>query len=117
MLYLREKEGMSGIEVQEYCRRCGYFGDPLSPETTVEGNIVVYERILGGKIVEPRINKVLFTDPAVPITNEIRCPNETCPSRTSGTTAPSAKYIILNTDSLEMLYKCTHCDKIWKNSL
>lgn len=119
MLYLREmeKEGETGVQVQEYCRRCGYSGDPLSPEITAEGNIVVYERILGGKVVEPRVNDVLFTDPAVPITNEIRCPNDTCVSRTSDTTTPSAKYIVLNADSLEMLYKCTHCEKIWKNSL
>lgn len=116
MLYLREIEEGSDVKVQEYCRRCGYHGDPLAPEITAEGNIVVYERILGGKVVEPRVNEVVFTDPAVPLTNEIRCPNESCPSRTSDAVMPLAKYIVLNPDSLEMLYKCTHCDKIWKNS-
>jgi hypothetical protein len=116
MLYLREMEDGKEIKVQEFCRRCGYHGDPLDPSITAEGNIVVYERILGGKMVEPRVNEVLFTDPAVPITNEVRCPNETCPSRTSDTTEPSARYIVLNPDSLQMLYKCVHCDKIWKNS-
>lgn len=116
MLYLRETEEGSDIKVQEFCRRCGYHGDPLSPEVTEGGNIVVYERILGGRVVNPRVNEVLFTDPAVPITNEIRCPNETCPSRTSTDIEPGAKYIVMNSDTLEMLYKCINCDKIWKNN-
>lgn len=115
MLYLREMGEGTDIQVQEFCRRCGYSGDPLAPEITAEGNIVVYERILGGKIVEPRVNEILFTDPAVPLTNEVRCPNESCVSRT-GEAEPSARFIVLNGDSLEMLYRCVHCERIWKNS-
>lgn len=114
MLYLREMGEGSDIKVQEFCRRCGYSGDPLHPDITEGGNIVVYERIIEGHIVEPRINEVLFADPAIPATNEVQCPNDKCPSRT-GSVEPSAKYIVLNNDSLEMLYRCVHCEKIWKN--
>lgn len=115
MLYLREMGEGTSVKVQEFCRRCGYSGDPLAPEITEGGNIVVYERVIGGKVVDPRVNEIVFSDPAVPTTNEIRCPNESCTSRTTDT-QPSARYIVLNPDTLEMLYKCEHCSKIWKNS-
>jgi len=72
MLYLREMGESTDVKLQEFCRRCGYSGDPLAPEITEGGNIVVYERTLGDRIVEPRVNEVIFSDPAVPITHEVR---------------------------------------------
>lgn len=103
------------VKLQEFCRRCGYSGDPLAPEITEKGNIVVYERVFGGRPVEPRVSDNVFTDPAIPTTNEIQCPNETCPSRL-GREEPLARYVVLNHNSLEMVYRCEHCHKIWKNA-
>jgi aspartate carbamoyltransferase regulatory subunit len=114
MLYLREVDGDSSIRIQEFCRRCGYCEDPMTPETTTEGNIIVYERIIGNRLLDPQINEIVFSDPAVPSTREIDCPNESCPSHREGV-EPMARFIVLQQDNLDILYYCVHCHTMWKN--
>ena len=103
------REGEEGV-LQEFCRRCGHTQTLIRDG---DEDIVVYERTLVGKVVEPRVNKVVFTDPAVPTTDEVMCPNEDCPS-TKGDVPKKVKYIVLNNESLEILYHCDACKKTWK---
>lgn len=118
MLYLREKEdteNVGKILLVEFCRRCAFESEPEEASTT--NNIVVYEKQYKGEYIKPRIDEITFSDPAVPVTREVRCPNTDCPSNSDKADAPEseAKFIIMNLSSYSILYRCSHCSKVWKN--
>jgi aspartate carbamoyltransferase regulatory subunit len=117
MLYLREKLSSgkkSEILLQEFCRRCGFEETPEKPDTA--NNIVVYERVLKGETLPPEVDSNLFLDPAIPTTKEIRCPNAECPSnRMSDSVEVSARFIVIDPSMIKIMYRCVHCETIWKN--
>jgi hypothetical protein len=112
MLYLREEETGDKINLIRFCRRCGY-KEPTTDDES-EG-VVVYEKNYETGYIRPRIDAVAFGDPAVPTTKEIVCSNKECISRTSEDVEPSAKYIVLDSDMYSILYRCNHCECVWKN--
>ena len=117
MLYLREKTASGRLQLQEFCRRCGYEAEPETPDTTDIGNIVVYERVLKGETLTPEIDQNIFEDPAVPTTKEVRCPNEACVSNTSpDTSEPSAKFIVTDPNAIKLAYRCIYCNTMWRNN-
>lgn len=121
MLYLREKlnrlSSSSRIQLQEFCRRCGFEAEPETPDITESGNIIVYERVLKGETLTPEIDQNVFEDPAIPTTREIRCPNDTCLSNTaSDTNEPRAKFIVTDYNAIKIAYRCIYCGTTWRNN-
>lgn len=116
MLYLRERVVQDAPELIEYCKRCGYEHVPENGSSTgKETEVVVYEKSYEQGYVRPRVDEVAFTDPAVPTTREVACPNPECTSRKEGGPDAAAKFIVLNPDTYSILYRCVHCERVWKN--
>ena len=138
MLYIRLLEEESDSLVY-YCRNCGEVINAISKENicVLQTDIVIKE-----KAYLHEINEYTKLDPTLPRTNNIRCPNQSCPSnKTKDETAESAEsaetaesaesaetaesaekvkndVIYLRYDDINMkyIYICTLCDKIWKTS-
>jgi hypothetical protein len=129
MLYIRLLEEDSDNLVY-YCRNCGE-----TNSTIIKENICVLKTdvISEEKAYLHDINKYTKLDPTLPRTNNIRCPNQSCPSNQSTgideaspdsdidddiEDKPKNDVIYLRYDDINMkyIYMCTLCDKIWKTS-
>ena len=87
MLYIRLLEEESDSLVY-YCRNCGEIINTISKENicVLQTDIVIKE-----KAYLHEINEYTKLDPTLPRTNNIRCPNQSCPS--NKTSIESAKSV------------------------
>jgi DNA-directed RNA polymerase subunit M/transcription elongation factor TFIIS len=123
MLYIRLTEEDSH-DLVFYCRNCGN-----SEELINKDNICVSKTdiLIKEKAYYHDINEYTKLDPTLPRTNNIKCPNQLCPSNiTIDEPGPSTieentnknEVIYLRYDDINMkyIYICTQCDKIWKTN-
>ena len=107
-----------------YCRECGESNQPITKENICVLNT---DTIIAEKAYLHDINEYTKLDPTLPRTNNIKCPNQLCPSNvTEEETGPSTveedikknEVIYLRYDDVNMkyIYICTQCDKIWKTT-
>ena len=65
-------------------------------------------------------NEFTKLDPTLPRTQNIKCPNRSCPSNHKSETGEEAKneviYLRYDDVNLNYVYICTQCDTIWKTN-
>ena len=123
MLYIRLLEEDADSLVY-YCRNCGDSDQSITKENICVLNT---DTIISEKAYLHDINEYTKLDPTLPRTNNIKCPNQLCPSNiTIDEPGPSTieentnknEVIYLRYDDINMkyIYICTQCDKIWKTT-
>ena len=128
MLYIRLVDETSDNLIY-YCRSCGSTDENITKDNicVLKNNIVLEE-----KAYLHEINEYTKLDPTLPRTNNIKCPNQTCPSNKSinledeGSTSNEEHqdqhqqndviYLRYDDANMKYIYMCTLCDKIWKTS-
>lgn len=116
-LYLSPNvEDASALILQ--CRNCG-FNESMQPKKSEDALILETtfkssgtSAGLGASGVT--VNSYTLSDPTLPHTKSIKCPNDSCPSATK----PEARDIIyIKTDSsgLKFQYICTVCQNQWRS--
>ncbi len=100
------------------CRNCGFKDDSIAEEgVCVLKTLVKHKEHKFNHIV----NQYTKSDPTLPRLNNIPCPNPTCESNGSSSTAAAATtvkneiiYMRYDDDNLKYLYICANCDTMWK---
>ena len=129
MLYIQLFAEDSNVLVY-YCRNCGESGMPITKENICVSrtDIVIKE-----KAYQHDINQYTKLDPTLPRTNNIRCPNQSCPSahkvdEPSSSSDPKVLdvdranvkseviYYRYDDKDLKYIYICTLCDKMWNTT-
>ena len=104
-----------------YCRKCGHENDSLSLDPK---NICVSKTHLktSSSSYHHMVNEYTKLDPTLPHITNIPCPNESCPSKTTGEEKDSEKvkndviYLRYDDANLKYVYICSNCNIVWKNS-
>ena len=136
MLYIRLLHEDSN-DLVYYCRNCGESELPITKENICVSRTDI---VIKDKAYLHDINQYTKLDPTLPRTNNIRCPNQSCPSNHTAEDkgATSNKEIDANADAdadanadadalkkseviyyryddknLKYIYICTLCDKMW----
>jgi hypothetical protein len=92
------------------CRNCG-FQQNETPGLVME--MVVQEKTSDSyKVV---LNEFTKDDPKIPHLKNLKCPNDTCPSRQPGGPESDVMYIRYDRENLKFIYLCTHCPTHWKS--
>lgn len=114
MLYIRLKDDESNNLIY-YCRNCGETGDSITQESVCVLNTDI---INNEKAYLQDINEYTKLDPTLPRTQNIKCPNQSCPSNSLTEEENKNEVIYLRYDdiNLKYVYICTKCDTIWKTS-
>ena len=124
MLYIRLLSEDSNSLVY-YCRNCGETNQELD-----KNNICVLNTniVLDEKAYLHDINQYTKLDPTLPRTNNIRCPNQSCPSNLSPDKESDEPteieeklkneviYLRYDDKNIKYIYICTLCDKVWKTN-
>ena len=127
MLYIRlqEAEGPAADSLIYYCRNCGNTGQPLTKENICVLNTAITTK---EKAYLQDVNEYTKLDPTLPRTQNIKCPNQLCPSNKSvnpeeevdatSSVEPKNEVIYLRYDDVNInyIYICTQCDAIWKTT-
>ena len=97
-----------------YCRNCGTVDDT----TATEGHCVLNTQLKKGEQKFYHIiNQYTKMDPTLPRINNIKCPNESCITNSSGSDKkekPEIIYMRYDDNNLKYVYICADCDLIWK---
>ena len=91
------------------CRNCGHAKDEqkgLVMETVVQEKASDAYRVY--------LNEFTKQDPRLPHIKTLKCPNESCPSR-SAKAESDVIYIKYDTANMKYLYICTNCDTQWRS--
>jgi len=124
MMYIRLLEEDSDSLVY-YCRNCG-----VSDKLIDKDNICVSKKdiVIQEKAYTHNINEYTKLDPTLPRTNNIKCPNQLCPSNIKTTDEDTTGdesgennineviYLRYDDKNMKYIYICTLCDKIWKTT-
>ena len=132
MLYIKLLHEESN-DLVYYCRNCGESEQPITKDNICVSrtDIVIKE-----KAYLHDINEYTKLDPTLPRTNNIRCPNQSCPSNHKsnfGEASTSRKidvdkvetneaikseviYYRYDDKNLKYIYICALCDKMWKTN-
>lgn len=108
---VEDEEGNEVTErkVKRVCRACGHQEDEkkgLVMETAIQQNASESYRVF--------VNEYTKTDPRLPHTDTLKCPNDSCPSRT-GQAKSDVIYIKYDPANMKFLYICNVCDTQWKS--
>jgi len=126
MYYISISEKDSNV-LSYYCRSCGHVDDTL----TEEGVCILDTQLKKGKQkFNHIINEYTKLDPTLPRIYNIPCPNTTCPTHGSKSSASSSSsasaagkdetkqseviYMRYDDANLKYIYICTTCDTVWK---
>ncbi len=91
------------------CRNCGH-SDFEKPGLVME--TVIQEK--AAETFSVVLNEYTKKDPRLPHLNNLKCPNQTCPSRQAGGPQSDIIYIKYDIQNMKYLYICTHCDQQWR---
>ena len=96
--------------LRRICRNCGYQRQDQQGGLILE--IDLKEKTSEGyKIL---MNEFTKNDPTLPHVNTIKCPNEACPSNTSGKER-DVIYIKYDAVNMKFLYICNVCPAHWRS--
>jgi len=116
MLYLRLLKEDSNKLIY-YCRNCGNTYDEINQDNicVLTTNITTKE-----KAYLQDINEFTKLDPTLPRTQNIKCPNRSCPSNHKSESGEESKneviYLRYDDVNLNYVYICTQCDTVWKTN-
>ena len=117
MLYIRLLKEDSNKLIY-YCRNCGNTDDEINKDNICVSNTDIS---IKDKAYLNDINEYTKLDPTLPRTQNIKCPNQSCPSnQKSDDTSHSHKneiiYLRYDDVNLNYVYICSQCDTIWKSN-
>lgn len=117
MLYIRLLKEDSNKLIY-YCRNCGNTDEELNKDNLCVSNTNIASK---DKAYLQDINEFTKLDPTLPRTQNIKCPNQSCPSNHKSddpTIINKNEVIYLRYDdvNLNYVYICTQCDTIWKTN-
>lgn len=116
MEFCKECENMLYLKLDEadalvlHCKYCGQ-EQPTPAER-------VYE--LANTRVDDYTNYKLYVtpnivhDPTLPRVNNIPCPNDACPTKSSKKLEGEVIYVKYDAKNMKYLYYCVHCASFWK---
>ena len=118
MLYIRLLSEDSNKLIY-YCRNCGNTYDDIDKDNVcvLNSNVNMQDK---GYLQD--INEYTKLDPTLPRTQNIKCPNQSCPSNHTGddssklTNKNEVIYLRYDDINLNYVYICTQCDTTWKTS-
>ncbi len=118
MLYIRLLSEDSNRLIY-YCRNCGNTYDDIDKDNVcvLNSNVNMQDK---GYLQD--INEYTKLDPTLPRTQNIKCPNQSCPSNHTGddssklTNKNEVIYLRYDDINLNYIYICTQCDTTWKTS-
>lgn len=113
MYYIKlTQEG--GNSLVYYCRNCGNENSNFNEENLCVSSLNFSNT---NDKYSSVINKYTKLDPTLPRISNIPCPNADCPThRESDPLSPEVIYIRYNTENLNFVYLCTHCDTTWSSN-
>ena len=91
-----------------YCRNCGKEDELVDNISISKINLARSEQKFSHII-----NKDTKLDPCLPRINKILCPNNECPTNTSGEEREII-YIRYNDVDMKYVYLCSTCDNVWR---
>lgn len=117
MLYIRLLKEDSNKLIY-YCRNCGNTDEELNKDNLCVSNTNIASK---DKAYLQDINEFTKLDPTLPRTQNIKCPNQSCPSNhksddPSITNKNEIIYLRYDDVNLNYVYICTQCDTIWKTN-
>lgn len=119
MLYIRLLKEDSNKLIY-YCRNCGNTDEELNKDNLCVSNTNIASK---DKAYLQDINEFTKLDPTLPRTQNIKCPNQSCPSNHKSddptiTITNKNEIIYLRYDdvNLNYVYICTQCDTVWKTN-
>ena len=117
MLYIRLLKEDSNKLIY-YCRNCGNTDEEVNKDNLCVSNTNIASK---DKAYLQDINEFTKLDPTLPRTQNIKCPNQSCPSNhksDDATIINKNEVIYLRYDdvNLNYVYICTQCDTIWKTN-
>ena len=110
MYYINVSDDSQSI--YHFCRNCGDVNNDILLKSSI-----IYEentKVCTSYKLINAINQYTKYDPTLPRLNNIKCPNDNCPSNKDKLT-PEVLYIKYDEDNIKFLYLCYHCDKSWHN--
>lgn len=112
MYYIRISEENENKLIY-YCRNCGNEDEFLTKENICVSKI---ELKRSEQKYNHIINKYTKLDPTLPRTTSIKCPNQSCPSNSTGDDKQDREVIYIRYDdiSIKYVYLCSKCDTLWK---
>ena len=117
MLYIRLLKEDSNKLIY-YCRNCGTTDDEINKDNVCVSNTDINTK---EKAYLNDINEFTKLDPTLPRTQNIKCPNQSCPSNQKSddsniTNKNEVIYLRYDDVNLNYIYICTQCDTIWKTN-
>lgn len=118
MLYIRLLSEDSNKLIY-YCRNCGNTYDEIDKDNICVLNSTVNAQ---DKAYLQDINEYTKLDPTLPRTQNIKCPNQSCPSNhvhddsSKLTNKNEVIYLRYDDVNLNYVYICTQCDTTWKTN-
>ena len=110
MYYLKINSETDSNKLLYYCRNCGH-----EDETLTKNNICVSKTIIHREQQKYTtvINQYTKYDPTLPRSNNIKCPNQSCPSITGKDIPSDVLFFRYNETDMKYIYMCTICDTTW----
>ena len=111
-MYYLKLGGENQNNIIYYCRNCGYEDTTLS-----SSNICVSETTLrnSAQTYAHNVNAYTKSDPTLPRTNTVKCPNIECESNKDASKREII-YLRYNDSEMKYLYICTACNTSWKTN-
>ena len=110
-----EKGGLNDADILLKCPACGY-QTKMEPKTSEESLILKTVFNSGSSAAGASsgvgVNEFTMVDPTLPHMKTLRCPNETCASR-SNVALQDVIYIKTDPTNLNFHYICTVCKTQW----
>ncbi len=107
-----DPEGKSAPQFERVCKNCS--------NKTPEKDGLVMEMVFQDEASESHrifVNEFTKMDPRLPHTSILKCPNETCPSRTQPGVKSDIIYMKYDAANMKFLYLCNipGCNTQWKS--
>ena len=117
MLYIRLLKEDSE-QLIYYCRNCGNTYDEINKDNICVSNTNITNK---DKAYLLDINEFTKLDPTLPRTQNIKCPNQACPSNQKSDDPAIVNkneviYLRYDDINLRYVYICSQCDTIWKTN-
>lgn len=96
-------------DFQRVCRNCGHVQSE-TPGLVME---TVY-KAKGSESYKTILNDYTIKDPRLPHVKNLLCPNDSCPTNTSGA-EKDVIYIKYDSSNMKFIYVCTKCKTNWRS--
>ena len=111
-MYYLKLAGENDNSLVYYCRNCGHEDTSLANESVCITNTTLRRST---QKYTHHVNAYTKTDPTLPRTAAIRCPNQSCESN-KDKKKQEVIYLRYDDENMKYLYICKTCDHTWSTS-